>query len=376
MFSFTMAVSATENDFGTIGHLLPESSWWEKIFLYLTIYVAFSAYITFLVSIVFKIKISSARCSLVVQILTNLFLMTAPILIAHWVDYPLTHISSDDCFQKVCYALGMFIVLEAAASSLQRFLELRQRARLNPSLTTAKSEVSDSGKQVFPITWRFSWFLLYLGTGCVRNACKAANDHHYEYLGPMRVTKLPSLYFSEKMFPYEDQYKLFPCLLKHQDYFGELYGETISQPNVVAILDIGWGKSWGCRTNIDRWNTNRPQWTPCTNFVCREDGTSTCDCYPDEASAREATMECLERTFDWTLLRQNVTYSAEQPPWEDSFASPWPTVTRYGNCDLHVATAISHVDKVRRNTEQQWWFGLVVLAVWSLTLRVLRRQWF
>jgi len=229
----------------------------------------------------------------------------------------------------------------------------------------------------FLITWRFSWYLLFLGTSCLRNHYKLIRDHQYEYLGPMRLTILPILYHSDMIFEYSDDLELFPCLLEQDKETLTQPKGPFPQPSIQVTLEIGWGKQWGCRTSTDQWNTNWLEMNSCTSFICRQDGTSTCPCYPDQNSARNASWECVERAWDLTLLQQNdTTYDSELPPWEDAFESHWPTVTRYGNCDGNRSNTreVPNVQKVWRNATRQMQFGVGVLIVWCLVLAVLCRS--
>jgi len=58
---------------------------------------------------------------------------------------------------------------------------------------------------------------------------------------------------------------------------------------------------------------------------------NTCSCYPDKERAQNASLQCVNNTFNLTLLEQNATFDKDQPPWEDE--SGWPTLTKYGSCD-------------------------------------------
>lgn len=258
--------------------------------------------------------------------------------------------------------------------------EQESSTQSNNDYRNHKKKVSNT----FLITRRFSWYLLFLGSSCLRNGYILIRGQQYEYLGPMRLTRLPTLHYSDMTYEDLDILELFPCLLEHGDETSRqpwgLFQQpsvSFSQPSVQVTLEIGWGKQWGCRTSIDQFYTNWPQMNKCTSFVCRQDGTSTCSCYPDESSARNASWKCVERAWDLTLLQQNATtYDSEVPPWEDEFESHWPTVTRYGNCDGKGGTTmeVSYVHKVQRNATRQLQFGVGILIVWCLVLAVLCRS--
>jgi len=60
---------------------------------------------------------------------------------------------------------------------------------------------------------RFSWYLLYIGSQCLVNFCVNRRDHNYEYYGPMRLTRLPSLHNMEEVSPLDhDQMNILPRL--------------------------------------------------------------------------------------------------------------------------------------------------------------------
>ncbi|OEU09223.1 hypothetical protein FRACYDRAFT_248558 [Fragilariopsis cylindrus CCMP1102] len=262
------------------------------------------------------------------------------------VSRPVVENSSADPLQGLFLALGMGVFIELILCLWQKRAE--QSTRQESSTQSNNDYCNHKGK--------------------------------YEYLGPMRLTKLPTLHYSDTIYEYSDNLELFPCLLEHGDETSRQPWDPFPQPSVQVTFRIGWGKQWGCRTSIDQWNTNIPQMNKCTSFVCRQDGTSTCSCYPDESSARNASWKCVERAWDLTLLQQNTTtYDPELPPWEDEFESHWPTVTRYGTCNSDgkgygYAMEVSYVHKVQRNATRQLQFGVGVLTVWCFVVAVLRRR--
>mmetsp|Transcript_1400 Transcript_1400/g.4064 ORF Transcript_1400/g.4064 Transcript_1400/m.4064 type:complete len:411 (-) Transcript_1400:913-2145(-) len=215
-------------------------------------------------------------------------------------------------------------------------------------------------------SWPFFWYLLLLGSQSLSRAESISNHNQYEYVGPMRLTKLPSLSYGNDTHDYENLLTLFPCLEDHA-YPGPNYGGKFEQPSVTVNLEIGWGSTWGCRSQKDfgRWNTNWPQWSPCTSFICREDGLSTCDCHPDKSTAWNASQRCIQDAFNLTLLEKNITFHPQQPPWEDE--SNWPTIDKYGNCDGNVGISadIQRVERVAQNVLIYRRFGMVLLAFCS-----------
>ena len=386
-----------------IGYILPEPSLvFEQARL-----TCFSLISTFaLMAYLFAIAPTSAKFTRRRAIFCNMFgAVTSSGLIifsfTRLVSRPVVENSSADPLQGLFLALGMGVFIELILCLWQKRAEQSTRqvvpqkeeeamdtemphpgaeqesfSQSNNDYCNHKRKVSNT----FLITWRFSWYLLLLGSSCLLNGYTLIRRHQYEYLGPMRLTKLPTLHYSDMIHEYSDNLELFPCLLEHGDETSRQPWDPFPQPSVQVTFRIGWGKQWGCRTSIDQWNTNIPQMNKCTSFVCRQDGTSTCSCYPDESSARNASWKCVERAWDLTLLQQNATtYDPELPPWEDEFDSHWPTVTRYGTCNSDgkgygYAMEVSYVHKVQRNATRQLQFGVGVLIVWCFVLAVLCRS--
>ena len=181
------------------------------------------------------------------------------------------------------------------------------------------------------ISWPCVWYLFVFAMQSLSSSvARPENESHMEYLGPMRFTKMPRLYYSADALIYDKDY-WYPCL-EGTPTRGK-YHSQILQPSIQVKVEIGWGHSWGCRSkeNSKKWMTYPETIDECTSFVCRQDGSSTCSCYPDKKSAWNASLQCVKNTFNLTLLEQNATFDKEQPPWEDE--SGWPTLTKYGSCD-------------------------------------------
>uniref|UniRef100_A0A7S3L102 Uncharacterized protein n=1 Tax=Amphora coffeiformis TaxID=265554 RepID=A0A7S3L102_9STRA len=204
---------------------------------------------------------------------------------------------------------------------------------------SSSSQATSSGRgETFLLTWRFSFFLLWSGSNCILTYCLHLRDYNYEYLGPMRITKLPSLHKMPYLYTFDDEYNIFPCL-------HELPVESrhhLSQPNMQVRVDLEWGKQWGCASpeEKDSWNTNWPTYPQCTRFICTTTTTTTttetalssgnsCPCYPTEEEARKASWECISSQFVFSRIRSNETFDPMQAPWEDP---SWPSLVRYGKC--------------------------------------------
>ncbi|GFH46234.1 hypothetical protein CTEN210_02708 [Chaetoceros tenuissimus] len=87
-------------------------------------------------------------------------------------------------------------------------------------------------------SWPFFWYLLLFGTDSfLKSISKSALENQYEYVGPMRLTKMPSLYYSNVTYDSGgDMLKLFPCM-----HDTRIRKYVYDQPSVQVTLEIGWG---------------------------------------------------------------------------------------------------------------------------------------
>jgi len=209
----------------------------------------------------------------------------------------------------------------------------------NSTVEASSPQVASSGKrETFLLTWRFAFFLLWSGSNCIITYCIHLRDYDYEYLGPMRITKLPSLHKMPYLFAFDDEYGIFPCLRE----LPVGARQHVPQPSVQVRLTIEWGERWGCANpeDQDSWNTNWPIYPDCTRFICTtptintateatNQGRGDCPCYPTEEEARNASWECISSRFDLSRIQANETFDRNQAPWEDPL---WPSIVRYGSC--------------------------------------------
>ena len=266
---------------------------------------------------------------------------------------------TEDPTPQMIMAVSFVLIFESMYRLCRSFN--RWRAALQ-----VRSDETRNDGDIVGCSWPCIWYLLLLGSYCINRAQDISdlNYYKYEYVGPMRLTKVPKLYYGNETYDYGNLLELFPCLEAHAD---PCPGGVIEQPSVVVTLEIGWGTTWGCRStkNSDRWNTNWPRWNPCTTFVCREDGFSTCDCHAEKASAWNASEQCIQNAFNLSLLEQNATFDRHQSPWEDE--RNWPTLPRYGNCDGNVgfSATTERVEKTMEISSLYQMFGLVLLLFGS-----------
>ena len=252
----------------------------------------------------------------------------------------------------------------------------RRRLNINDLSRGAKEDTRNITEppQYGLVSWRFSWFLLFAGSTCLTNYCVYRRDHNYDYVGPMRLTKLPRLDYMPRVYSSSDQFERLSCLIAGMD---DESNRSVEQPNIQATVEIGWGKTWGCSKpeDKDRWNTNWPSLTQCTALICSANATNTCHCFQTEEEARVAAWNCVEREFP-TLSRlksNDTSFAQDQPPWEDP---QWPALWRYGKCDHAVGTSdtLEYVQKVKLNGSRQQSFGLVCLIWWALLVMTLLRR--
>mmetsp|Transcript_3376 Transcript_3376/g.5836 ORF Transcript_3376/g.5836 Transcript_3376/m.5836 type:complete len:408 (-) Transcript_3376:153-1376(-) len=306
---------------------------------------------------------------LCVLILVSTFSAAGVILIARvtrresYEENPLQHlilavtiaIAFESAYQLYRWQMGKRAVMKAHADRKE-----------DDKSCVDNSNAESQSQRTLDCSWPIFWYLLLLGSQSLSRAESISNHNQYEYVGPMRLTKMPSLSYGKDTYDFGNLLTLFPCLKDHA-YPGPNHGGKFEQPSVTVNLEIGWGSTWGCRSQKDfgRWNTNWPQWSPCTSFICREDGLSTCDCHPDKSTAWNATQWCIQDAFNLTLLEKNITFHPQQPPWEDE--SNWPTIDKYGNCDGNVGISadIQRVERVAKNVSIYWHFGIVLLVFCS-----------
>ncbi|GFH46237.1 hypothetical protein CTEN210_02711 [Chaetoceros tenuissimus] len=232
---------------------------------------------------------------------------------------------------SLCLSLLMVIILEVVFRMCDNFLQRHGQIyhSLPSSAADNEDEVDEECETKPMISWPCVLYLFAFGTQCLNKSILVPEvETQIEYLGPMRVTKLPTLHYSTKAHIYD---KDDPCL-EGTPKRGK-YSSFNFQPNIQASVEVGWGYSWGCRSkaNSKKWMTSMATIDKCTFFICDIFHASSCPCYPDEESAWNASLECVNNSFNLTLLEQNATFDKEQPPWEDE--SGWPTLTKYGSCD-------------------------------------------
>ena len=124
----------------------------------------------------------------------------------------------------------------------------------------------------------------------------------------MRITRSSRAYNMGKVSKYDDDlFESFPCL--HDLRTNNPDSLYLDVSFVSADIEIGWGKQWGCKENVDKWNTNWPRWNQCATLICPNatDGSDResllcSSCSLDEESSKMATLACMNKTFNFTLV--------------------------------------------------------------------------
>jgi len=205
--------------------------------------------------------------------------------------------------------------------------------------------------------WRLMCFLIWLGANSMVNYYVVLKHYDYEYYGPMRITKVATHYMSEL---FREDNETFHCL---KDMPSNSYH------SIRPTLQIEWGYSWGCENKTEKWNTNWPSWMKCAKLICPVDdddnaklipSPSPCTCYKDRNIANQSSWECLHSEFN--LSKLDDSFDRNQPPWEDPL---WPSLSRYGNCDLNVGTSMDpiYVHNAMNNAKCQYHVGSVCVLM-------------
>ena len=177
--------------------------------------------------------------------------------------------------------------------------------------------------------------LLLIGASCLSGYYQTLERDGYEYMGPMRITHVAA--------------SKLDLVGKNMD----AKDNQCTNRAMVPYVTVGWGKSWGCRTKTDRWNTNHVSYRQCTKILCEDEtseffndpGLCKEDCYTDSEAARAESLKCLEEYFDLSRVVGDDKFEKQQPPWADP---SWPTLERYGACDGNVGSSASVEDVDRR----------------------------
>lgn len=284
---------------------------------------------------------------------------------------------------------GYGIAVEAVLWVLRRCAKARVRRLCDDEDASLPRRSSSS--------LRFFFFVLMLGSLSVQESRSMRSRYRrYEYLGPMRLTKLPSTHKMNRIYE-DDLLSKWPCLRKKRSSSSPpLYLEPIEQDWIEVTIEVGWGKKWGCRDRVDKWNTNWPAWRPCSSLICSSTTNDTyvdndadaCSsfCHITEAEARNASWQCVEEAFDLSRLttasspsttkegEKRPLFNEDTPPWEED-DDGWPTVVRYGSCDGNVglSSEVAFVDEQIALADVMWRFGTACLA--SCALAFVGRAW-
>ena len=286
---------------------------------------------------------------------------------------PLKH-HTENPTPRIFFGIYFAIIIESTYRRCHGQNRRKRKANIVPSQPGMKPAMKSD--EIAGCSWPCLWYILLLGSYCISSAdaILKSNYFRYDYVGPMRITEMPSFYFRKYTYDRENLLDIFPCLEAQAS--PHLSGH-FEQPSVGATLNIGWGSPWACRSkeNPNQWYTSSLDWNSCTTFVCREDGLSTCPCYPDRQSARNASKQCMDRAFNMTLLDLNATFVRHQPPWKDT--RNWPTLTRYGKCVSYYNTeSTQHIRQTTINALLYQQFGVVLLSFGSsmILLKIIKNE--
>lgn len=156
---------------------------------------------------------------------------------------------------SLCLSLLMVIIMEVVFRMCDYFLRKPVYQEVPSSIDDGKENSEDevnegdeideneASKSKRLISWTCFLYLFAFGIDSLLKSIMRPNpETHVEYLGPMRVTKMPTLEYSTHALVYDKDY--WHSCLEGTPTTGQ-YNSTILQPNIEVRVEIGWGHSWG-----------------------------------------------------------------------------------------------------------------------------------